>query len=264
MISKYVSLTGCLFDDIYISRINSETNENESIKVPITYAPRDKMLSRILEDPAITRPTAIVLPIISFELVTMKYDGDRKLHSVGRNSVVIDHYDSKKLKYQYMPVPFNIEFKVYIYSKAIEDSNKIIEQILPFFTPDWTTSVKLIPEMDITLDIPIILNDISYSDDYEKAYPERRAIIWTLDLILKGYFYGPEKKSTIIQFANVSVYAPNIPLIDAIGSSVVDESIIITPGLTANGKPTSNISQSIPYNQIFVNSHYGYCTTYIG
>ena len=164
------------------------------------------MLAMVLEDPAMVRPTAIVLPIISFEMSTIKYDGDRKLHTIGRTSITIDYYESGKLKYQYMPVPYNIDFKVYIYSKAIEDSNKIIEQILPFFTPDWTTSVKLIPEMDIILDIPIILNNVLYNDDYEKDYPERRAIIWTLDLTLKGYFYGPIKKNPIIKFTNTSFY----------------------------------------------------------
>jgi hypothetical protein len=206
LISKYVSLTGCLFDDIYITRYDKTNNHEELIKVPITYAPRDKMLARVLEDPSISRSTAIVLPIISFEMNGMKYDGDRKLHTVGRTSVAIDYYESGKLRYQYMPVPYNIDFKVYFYSKNIEDSNKIVEQVLPFFTPDWTTSVKLIPEMDIILDIPIILNNISYHDDFDKDYPERRAIIWELDLTLKGYFYGPIKKNPIIQLANVSFY----------------------------------------------------------
>ena len=161
-----------------------------------------------------------------------------------------------------MPVPYNIEFKVYIYSKSIEDNNKIIEQILPFFTPDWTTSVKLIPEMNVIIDIPIILNKISYNDDYDKAYPERRAVIWTLDLTLKGYFYGPIKKNTIIQFANVSFYTPKGTLKDAVGNSFIDESIIIKPGLTINNQPTSNVSQSIPYNEIFINSNYGYITQF--
>jgi len=218
------------------------------------------MLSMVLEDPAMVRPTAVVLPIISFEMGQIKYDGDRKVRTTGRTSVVFDQYDAGKLRYQYMPVPYNISFKVYIYTKAIEDSNKIIEQILPFFTPDWTTSVKLIPEMNIILDIPIILNNISYNDDYDKAYPKRRAIIWTLDLTLKGYFYGPVKKNSIIQFANVSFYTPQTNLNIAIGSTIATESIITTPGLTSNGIPTSNISQSIPYNEIFINNDYGFCT----
>ena len=114
--------------------------------------------------------------------------------------------------------------------------------------------------MNIILDIPIILNNISYNDDYDKAYPKRRAIIWTLDLTLKGYFYGPIKKNTIIQFANVSFYTPQSNLNVAIGNTPATESIITTPGLTINGTPTSNISQSIPFNEIFINSNYGFCT----
>jgi hypothetical protein len=261
LLSKYTSLCGCLFDDIYIERLDEKEQTKELIKVPVTYSPKDKMLARVLEDPAIARPTAIVLPIISFEMGEIKYDEDRKLHTTGRNSVTVDYYDAGKLHYQYMPVPYNIIYKVYIYSKSIEDCNKIVEQVLPFFTPDWTTSVKLIPEMNVILDIPIVLNSISYNDDYDKAYPERRTIIWTLNLTLKGYFYGPIKKNPIIQFANISFYTPYAPFKEAIGNTVVEESLIVTPGLTSEHKPTSNASQSIPYNQIFIYSDYGYISS---
>jgi len=164
------------------------------------------------------------------------------------------------MNYQYNPVPYNIEFKVSIYVKNTEDGTKIIEQILPFFTPDWTTTVKLIPEMEIVLDIPVILNDIKYEDKYDGDFKERRAIIWTLDLLLKGTLYGPVKKGGVIKFVEANFLIPANVDSTAVGNTPVSEYITIQPGLTANGTPTSNASLSIPYEEILATDDYGFIT----
>ena len=221
------------------------------------------MLARVIQDPSISRPTATAtLPMLSFEMGKMSYDGSRKLHTVGR-SVTGDPSDKNSFKYQYNPVPYNINFKVYVYVKNAEDGTKIVEQILPFFTPDWTTSVNLIPEVDITMDIPIILNNIDYQDTYDEAFTDRRAIIWTLDLTLKGYIYGPVKRTGIIKFASTNFYIPSVPdgqISTAIGKSKREVLITNQPGLTANGQPTDNINLTIPYNQISANDDFGFIT----
>jgi hypothetical protein len=262
-IRKYVILVGTLFNDIHITRSDKQGNTTALIKVPISYAPKDKMLARVLQDPAIDRETATIpLPMISFEMGQMRYDGTRKLPTVGRSSVKNDTL-ANKFNYQYNPVPYNIEFKVYIYAKNAEDGTKIIEQILPFFAPDWTTTVKLIPEMDIIMDIPIVLNTINYSDNYDGAFKERRAIIWTLDLVLKGYIYGPVKKGGIIKFVKTNFYMPNVPdgkLNDAVGVTPIAERLTVQPGLTAEGNPTNNINETIPYNEIEASDDYGFIT----
>ena len=189
----------------------------------------------------------------------IRYDGTRKLNTVGKIAV---KKDSNNFKYQYNPVPYNFEFKVYIYVKNTEDGTKIIEQILPYFTPDWTTTVKLIPEVEEIKDIPVILNDVKYEDTYDKDFKERRAIIWTLDLTLKGYLYGPVKSAGIIKFINTTFYIPNgVPdgqLQNAVGNTSPSEKISIQPGLTVNGTPTSNISLTIPYQEIEVSDDYGF------
>jgi hypothetical protein len=197
--------------------------------------------------------------MISFEMGPMTYDGARKLNTIGR--VVAKGDTASKFKYQYNPVPYNINFKVYVYAKNAEDGTKIIEQILPFFTPDWTTTVSLIPEVDVMMDIPVILNTITFADNYDAAFKERRAIIWTLDLTVKGYLYGPVKKTSIIKFANTNFYIPPVPdgkLRDAVGNTAVAERMTVQPGLTANGEPTSNIEITVPYTDIEPDDNYGY------
>lgn len=261
-IRKYVILVGTLFNDIKITKTDASNNLTSLIKVPVTYGPKDKMLARVSQDPNIDRQTAVMtLPMISFEMGQMKYDSSRKLNTLGKSVVKSD--DASKLKYQYNPVPYNIDFKVYIYAKNAEDGTKIIEQILPYFTPDWTTTVKLIPEMDIILDIPVILNNVTYSDNYDGEFKNRRAIVWTLDLLLKGYIYGPVRKSGIIKFANTTFYIPSVPdgkLSDAVGVTTPAERITIQPGLTSQGNPTSNINETINYQEIEASDDYGFVT----
>jgi len=260
LIRKYVILTGTLFNNIHISRTDTSDNQTALIKVPITYAAKDKMLARVLADPEIQRETAVTpLPMISFEIKNMYYDRDRKLNTTGRISSR-DSTNDNKFQYQYNPVPYNIDFSVFVYAKHTEDGTKIIEQILPYFTPDWTTTVNLIPEMNVTMDIPIILNQIAYSDTYDGAYQNRRAIIWELRLTLKGYLYGPVKKSNIIKFVETNFRIPDGSIATAVGNTDIDERVTVQPGLTANGTPTSNVSLTVPYTEIDINDDFGYIT----
>jgi len=251
-----------LFNDIKITKSDSSGNQTALNSIPVTYGPKDKMLARVIQDPAIARQSAtLTLPMISFEMGQIKYDGSRKLNTIGKSSV--KNADNNKMNYQYNPVPYNFDFKVYIYAKNAEDGTKIIEQILPYFTPDWTTSVKLIPDMEINMDIPIILNNISYSDNYDGDFKNRRAIIWTLDLILKGYIYGPVRKAGVIKFVETNFYIPEVAdgkLADAVGVTAISERVTVQPGLTVGGQPTSNISNTIPYREINVNDDYGFIT----
>lgn len=269
LLRKYVILVGTLFNNIQITRTDSTGKQTSLLKVPISYAPKDKMLSRVIQDPGIDRPSATIpLPAMSFEMGKMTYDGSRKLNTIGRIAVK-DATDGSKFKYQYNPVPYNIEFKVYIYAKNAEDGTKIIEQILPYFTPDWTTTVNLIPEVEVTMDIPVTLRDISYSDTYDGEFKERRAIVWTLDLVLKGYLYGPVRKSGIIKFVNVNFFTPTVSdgnLTAAVGNTDIAEKITVQPGLTPNGHPINYFGQpnnslgTIPYREIEITDDYGFIT----
>jgi hypothetical protein len=256
-IRKYVTLFGTLFDDILIERTDSAGDLTALIKVPITYGPKEKMLARTLGDPDIDRQTATpTLPVMSFEMTNISYDSSRKLNTIRRT--VVSDSDPNRMKYQYAPVAYNIGFRLHVYVKNAEDGTKIIEQILPYFTPDWTTTVQLIPEMEITLEIPVILDRISQEDTYDGSFKERRALTWTLDFTLKGYIYGPIKKGSIIKFANTIYYAPSGNLLTSIGNTDPNMYYTVQPGLTANGLPTANGSQSIDPNLITATSDFGY------
>lgn len=263
---KYVILFGTLFNDIHITRTNSSGQTTSLLKVPLAYAAKEKMLSRLESDPEIQRETAVLLPRMSFVMQGVTYDGSRKLNTLGR-SAVKDSTNPNKMKYQYNPVPYNFDFKLYVYVKNAEDGTKIMEQILPFFTPDWTSTVALIPEMGVNMDIPVVLNNVDIEDSYDGDFKDRRALIWTLDFTLKGYIYGPIKKSGIIKFANTSFYIPESNIVDlasAVGVSTPNDRVTVAPGLDANGNPTSNAQLTIDRNLIEADDDFGFVTNISG
>lgn len=254
---KYITLFGRIFSDIQIERTISN-QRSQIITVPITYAAKEKMLTRVASDPNIDRQTAVILPVISFEMMGLRYDGSRKLPTINRFAVQ-DPSNNNTLMYEYNPVPYNVDMKLYVYVKNNEDGTKIIEQILPFFTPDWTMKVIMIPEMNLEMNIPIVLNNVSFEDNYDGDFKDRRAIIWTLDFTIKGYFYGPVRKGGVIKFANTSFFiASTNTAAEAVGVTPVSAHVTDQPGLTANGQPTSNVSLTVPYSQIKATDDYGF------
>lgn len=257
LIRKYIICFGTLFNNIYITRTDKTGKVKDLIRVPITYGPRDKALARVVEDPNIDLPTSVYpLPMMSFEMTNFSYDTSRKMQTVNRVSV--NDTDTNKKKYQYMPVPYNIGFQLSVLVKNAEDGTKIVEQILPYFTPDWTVTANIIPEMNIKQDIPIVLERVDLEDVYDGQYANRRSMVWTLDFTLKGYLYGPVKTAKVIKYANTQFY---IPPSDATSIRDVDSEdvrIHIQPGLTANGQPTSNASLSIAVNEILATDDYGF------
>ena len=184
---KYVILFGTVFNNIYVTRQNAGGETVQTIKVPLSYGPKEKYLASLEGNPNLDNKVAVTVPRISFEMTTFQYDPERKLNTLNRKV--------KNNKSQYQPVPYNISFQMSILVKNAEDGTKIVEQILPYFTPEWTASVHLVPDMeDDPWDIPIILNDISSEDTYEGNFETRRAIIWTLNFTMKGYLFGPTKQ----------------------------------------------------------------------
>ena len=247
-----------MFNDVAITRTDTSGNTLSLMRIPISYAPKNKMLARVDADPAINRPTAIVLPRMSFEMMGVTYDGSRKMNTINRKAKKHDT-DANKLKHQYEPVPYNFDFNLYLYTKNQEDGIKIIEQILPFFTPDWTVTVDLIPEMNEKRDIPIVLMQVEGPEDrYEGPMQERRTIIWTLRFQMKGYFYGPIVDKPLIKVSKMQFYVPPGEVSDAVGMSDILGRITVTPGLDANGAPTTSPDLTVPWAQIEIDDDYGY------
>lgn len=253
-IRKYVVLFGTLFNDIVITRTDSNNNPIETIKVPISYSPKETMLARLNQDPNLDKKVAIKLPRMGFEMTTMGYAPERKLQSTLKNIKPAPNGSTRMLS-QYTPVPYDMSFSLYIMSKNAEDGSKIVEKILPYFTPEFTPTVNLIPEMGITMDVPIVLINVTSQDTYETNFIDRRALVWTLDFVVKGYFYGPVKKGGVIHIADINFFDSTLDPAQQVSN------INIVPGQTVDGEPTSNASLSVDPHTILPNSNYGYIIT---
>ena len=185
---KYVTLFGSIFNDIIIERMDSEGDVVQTIKVPLMYGPKEKYIAKILSDPNLSKQIDQLLPRMSFEITDFSYDNDRKLNTTNRRSAPVSASNTANQYMQYSPVPYNINMNLSILVKNVDDGLKIVEQILPYFTPDWTVPVTLIPSVNETKSIPIILNSINYKDNYEGDYKEKRIIEWTLGFTMKVYY----------------------------------------------------------------------------
>lgn len=190
---------GRVFQGLKLHRVNRTSGEVEQvIEVPVSYGPREKWLARLQETPDLDRKTAITLPRIGFELVSMKYDADRKIQKMLQLRS-LPHAD-KSFETAFSPVPYNLMFNLYIVTKTNDDALQIVEQILPFFPPQYTITLNLVKDVDISQDVPITLVDTNFSDSYEGSFETRREIIYTLTFEVKVNLYGPvETASTILQ-----------------------------------------------------------------
>ena len=205
-IRKCIIAFGNLFNNLEIERLNANGSIHKSIRVPLAYAPRQKFLARIDQVPnPEERNVQVVLPRMSFELIKIMYDPTRKLSAVQQNRYV--NSTNNTLTTQYAPVPYNISINLYIYAKNSDDALQVVEQILPYFNPDFNLTIKAIPDLNINHDIPIILEDIDFSDSYDGDFTERRAIVWTLSFTMKTNFYGPTSKQGVIRTAKVNTYS---------------------------------------------------------
>ena len=200
---------GSLFNDIYCTRKDSAGTAVQTLKVPLAYGPKQKFIIRLEGDPNLDQKVAITLPRIGFEINGLDYAPERKLNRIMKKRKVQNTEDDKlkSMLTQYSPVPWNIGFELFVMARNSDDGIQIVEQILPFFQPEYTVSIKEVPEMDTIRDVPIVLNSISYEDTYEGDFTTRRAIIYTFNFTAKTYVYGPVLTSKQITKAEVKTYA---------------------------------------------------------
>jgi hypothetical protein len=197
-IRKCLVAFGALFTNIQIERTDKEGVVQKVIEVPISYGNKEKWLARINEDPNLDKRVLVSLPRIGFELTDFQYDGSRKLNKMGQLRSD-DPSAVGTVATMYTPVPWNLGFNVYILTKTQDDALRIIEQILPFFTPGYTVTINAVPDMGIKQDIPVILNGVSYEDNAtDGPMEERREIKYTLSFTMKAELWGPKSDSNII------------------------------------------------------------------
>ena len=205
-IRKIIIAFGTTFNNIQLVRKDNDGNIIQSMKVPLAYGPQQKWLVRLNEDADLSKQVAITLPRIGFEIQNLSYDPTRKLNRVQKFKK-IKTGKSNTLESQFMPVPYNLSVQLYVMAKQSDDALQIVEQILPFFQPDYTLTINDMADMGIKRDVPIVLNSISYEDNYQGDFETRRALIYTLDFSVKFYLYGPVTSSSVIKTVQVDQYA---------------------------------------------------------
>ena len=181
---------GTLFNSITVKHKKDSGEVTSIIKVPIAYGPIQKFLARVEQQPNPNKPVQITLPRMSFELVGLSYDPGRKVTST-QTFLSPTSTDGTDIRKAYMPVPYNMDFELSIMTKLDDDMLQIIEQILPYFGPSYTISINLLNLIGEKRDIPVTLNSISMSDDYEGDFTNRRALVYTLRFTAKNYLFGP-------------------------------------------------------------------------
>ena len=252
LIRDFVVAFGTLFNNVKINRRAESGEDSDTIAIPLAYAPQQRYIERITQDLNLDRPVAISLPRMSFEMVSLNYAPDRKLNTMQRYFGRKSDSANSQLASTYSPVPYDFNFQLSIYVANIEDGTHIIEQILPYFTPEFTVSLKSATDLGINMDLPIILNSVNMEDSYEGGFDERRIIIWTLDFTMKGQLYGPVSNSGLINKIMINLHTSTNT---AIANNY--EQIMTTPGMFANGSATNVAALSVEPGLITSNSDYG-------
>ena len=181
---------GTLFNQISIKQTDANGDVTSNVRVPLAYGPIQKFLARIEQSPDLAKPVAITLPRMSFEYTGMTYDPSRKVTQT-QQIVVKNPADGTDTKKQYMPVPYNMQFELGIMCKLNDDALQIVEQILPYFQPSYNLSVELVSSIKEKRDIPIVLENVTMTDDYEGDYERRRVLLYTMRFTAKTYLFGP-------------------------------------------------------------------------
>ena len=192
ILRKTIIAFGTIFNDIHIRHRDGAGKETSDMRVPLAYGPMQKLLARLEQQADLNRAVQITLPRMSFETTNIAYDATRK----SGITQTFKATDGNKLRKVFMPVPYNVGFELNILVKLNDDALQIVEQILPYFQPSFNVTVDLVNVIGEKRDIPIVLDNISFQDDYEGDFATRRALIYTLNFTAKTYLFGPVSDSS--------------------------------------------------------------------
>lgn len=256
---KAVVAFGSLFNDIYIARYDSSGRETERVKVPLSYMTKQKFISRLNQDPSLNNPFHSSLPRMSFEFSNLVYDPSRKNDSLQRS---ISQRNSI-YSFRYGRIPYNLTFMLHIFSKNTDDALQIMEQILPWFTPEYSVNIKMVDPTDLSVDVPFIIQNVTYDEDVEESdFESRKTVSIDIEFYSKLFYYGPTRE---LSFGATSGpggetgFAPGVLIPEGMIGKVISstyeldgtESLqTIETGLTGNVSPL-NFSLTAS-NQIYV------------
>lgn len=191
VIRKHVIAFGSLFNNLYVQ--TARESGTVKTRVPLSYGPKEKFIQKIISESGITDKMHIqmALPRMGFEMGGLQYDPVRRINKLTQIST---HTDGTILS-SYTDSPYNFSFNLYVFSRSAEHNFQIIEQITPFFTPDFTVTMNM-NDIFTKIDVPIILTNVQINEEYEGEFDNRRGIISVLNFTMKGYIYGPVKNIT--------------------------------------------------------------------
>jgi len=235
---KLVIGFGSLFNDIRIVRKNADGTTKETIRVPLSYGPKEKFIRRIQESSSIsnTSKVQITLPRIGFEITGFSYDNSRKTNKLRRRKITTDGLSAS---WNYNEVPYLVTFGLYTFTRNQDDNLQIIEQILPYFNPEFVISYNM-NDINKKVDVPIILNGVSNVEDYEGDFDTRRSITTSFDFTTKTYIYGPAKTGKIILQSEIDIFGSEEKFNYPVDSDAHDLRIGITGGYTGEGYTAGN------------------------
>ncbi len=235
---------GQIFNNIQIKRKNDTGKVIQTIRVPLAYGPKEKFLVRLDQQSSLNnREFAITLPRMGFEISSIAYDPTRKLTRIQKFKQVKSNKDGKILDFNYTPVPYNISYNLYSFTASAEAGLQIIEQILPFFQPDFTVTINAIPDLNIKRDIPIILNSVNYEDTYSGDFQTRRAVIYTLNFTAKTYLFGPSTSQKVIKTVQTDNYSDT----DRVNKARESRIIVVPSPTTANADDDFGFTTTIDF-----------------
>ena len=240
---KVVVSFGTLFNNIQIVRKNSSGVITQSMKVPLAYGPQQKFLARLNNDPSLGAKVAVTLPRLGFEMTGITYDPTRKLTRIQKFKQVKSGKEGKVLDFNYTPVPYNISYNLYSFTASAEAGLQIIEQILPFFQPDFTVTINAIPDLDIKRGIPIVLNSVNYEDTYSGDFTTRRAVIYTLNFTAKTYLFGPSTSQKVIKTVQTDQYSDT----DRVNKARESRIIVVPSPTTADADDDFGFTTTIDF-----------------
>ena len=209
-IKRCVSVFGTLFNNVDVKKIKSDGTVLSQFRVPISYGPKQKFLDRLAEEPNLSdrNRSAITLPRMAFELTGFEYDAQRQQNKLIRS--IKNQYEADgKRGFQYAPAPYNLNFTLSILAKNMNEALQIVEQIIPYFQPEYTVTMKMVDGIPDNRDVPVVLNGVSFSDEYEGSFEDRRIIEYTLDFQMKTYFFGPIYTGRMIKNVIERTYIPS-------------------------------------------------------
>jgi len=202
-IRKSVAIFGTLFNNIYVLRKNSSGDVISQVKVPLSYAPKEKYLERIRENPDLDTDTkvALKLPRMSFEITSLTYDAERTLPRTNNFRQTLAGSNTSAIK-TFTPAPYLISFQLNVYAKTQDDALQVVEQVLPYFNPEYTLTMKPFGDYDNFLeDVAIGIQGVTFTDDFEGTVEQRRTIIYSLEFEMRTNFYGPLNDQSVIRTA---------------------------------------------------------------